>query len=36
MITKHQRRHYTAGAKIFIAAYALVLVTAIAGVVHYV
>lgn len=36
MITKHQRRRYTTGAKIFLAVYALALVAAIAGVVHYV
>lgn len=36
MITKHQRRRYTTGAKTFLAAYALALVAAIAGVVHYV
>lgn len=36
MITKHQRRRYTTGAKIFLAVYVFVLVVAIAGVVHYV
>lgn len=36
MITKHQRRSYTAGAKIFLAVYAMSLVAAIAGVVYYV
>lgn len=34
MITKHKRRRYTTGAKIFLAVYALALVAAIAGVVH--
>lgn len=36
MITKYQRHRYTTGAKIFLAVYALALVAAIAGVVHYV
>lgn len=36
MITKHQRRRYTTGAKIFLTVYMLALVAAIAGVVHYV
>lgn len=35
-MTRHQRRKYTTGAKIFLAVYALALVAAIAGVVHYV
>lgn len=35
-MTKYQRRNYTAGAKIFLVVYALALVTAIAGVLHYV
>ena len=35
-MTRHQRRKYTPGAKIFLAVYALALVAAIAGVVHYV
>ena len=35
-MTKYQRRRYTAGAKIFLAVYALALVAAVAGVVHYV
>lgn len=35
-MTKHQRRRYTTGAKIFLAVYALALVAAITGVVHYV
>ena len=35
-MTKYQRRRYTTGAKIFLAVYVLVLVAAIAGVVHYV
>lgn len=33
---KHQRRRYTTGAKIFLAVYTLALVSAIAGVIHYV
>lgn len=36
MITKHQRRRYTTGAKIFLAVYLMALVAAIAGVLHYV
>lgn len=36
MTTKQQRRRYTVGAKIFLAVYALALVAAIAGVLHYV
>lgn len=36
MITKHQRRRYTTGAKIFLSVYVMALVVAIAGVVHYV
>lgn len=35
-MTRHQRRRYTTGAKIFLAVYALAMVAAIAGVVHYV
>nr|DAE34198.1 MAG TPA: hypothetical protein [Caudoviricetes sp.] len=35
-MTKHQRRRYTTGTKIFLAVYVLALVVAIAGVVHYV
>lgn len=35
-VNKHQRRRYTTGAKIFLAVYALALIAAIAGVVHYV
>lgn len=35
-MTRHQRRRYTTGAKIFLAVYVLSLVAAIAGVVHYV
>ena len=35
-MTRHQRRRYTTGAKIFLAVYVLALVVAIAGVVHYV
>lgn len=35
-MNNHQRRHYTTGAKIFLAVYVLALVGAIAGVVHYV
>lgn len=35
-MTRHQRRRYTTGAKIFLAVYMLALVAAIAGVVHYV
>lgn len=35
-MTRHQRRQYTTGAKIFLAVYVLALVAAIAGVVHYV
>lgn len=35
-MNNHQRRKYTTGAKIFLAVYALALVAAIAGVVHYV
>lgn len=35
-MTRHQRRKYTTGAKIFLAFYVLALVAAIAGVVHYV
>ena len=35
-MTRHQRRKYTTGAKIFLAVYVLALVAAIAGVVHYV
>ncbi|AXC43045.1 membrane protein [Salmonella phage Skate] len=35
-MTRHQRRRYTIGAKIFLAVYTLALVAAIAGVVHYV
>ena len=35
-MTRHQRRRYTTGAKIFLAVYMLPLVAAIAGVVHYV
>lgn len=33
---RHQRHRYTNGAKIFLAVYAIALVAAIAGVVHYV
>lgn len=36
LMTRHQRRRYTTGAKIFLAVYMLALVAAIAGVVHYV
>lgn len=36
MITKYQLRRYTTGAKIFLSVYALALVAAIAGVLHYV
>ena len=35
-MTRHQRRRYTTGAKIFLAVYVLALVAAIAGVLHYV
>lgn len=35
-MTRHQRRRYTTGAKIFLAVYVMALVAAIAGVVHYV
>lgn len=35
-MTRHQQRRYTVGAKIFLAVYALALVAAIAGVLHYV
>ena len=35
-MTRHQRRRYTTGAKIFLAVYVLSLVAAIEGVVHYV
>lgn len=35
-MTRHQRRKYTTGAKIFLAVYVLALVAAIAGVLHYV
>lgn len=35
-MTRHQRRKYTTGAKTFLAVYALALVAAIAGVLHYV
>lgn len=35
-MTKYQRRRYNTGAKIFLSVYALALVAAIAGVVHYV
>lgn len=35
-MNNHQRRKYTPGAKIFLAVYALALVAAIAGVMHYV
>ncbi|ANW46792.1 hypothetical protein BOW75_gp91 [Salmonella phage IME207] len=35
-MNNHKRRRYTTGAKIFLAVYALALVAAIAGVVHYV
>ncbi|WRQ11863.1 hypothetical protein [Salmonella phage PJN025] len=35
-MTRHQRRRYTTGAKIFLAVYVFALVAAIAGVVHYV
>lgn len=35
-MTRHQRRRYTTGAKIFLAVYALALVVAIAGVLNYV
>lgn len=35
-MTRHQRRRYTTGAKIFLAVYVLALVAAIAGVAHYV
>lgn len=35
-MSRHQRRKYTTGAKIFIAVYILALVAAIVGVVHYV
>lgn len=35
-MTRHQRRRYTTGAKIFLAVYVLALVAAVAGVVHYV
>lgn len=35
-MTRHQRRRYTTGAKIFLAVYVVALVAAIAGVVHYV
>lgn len=35
-ISRHKRRKYTTGAKIFLTVYALALVAAIAGVAHYV
>lgn len=35
-MNNHKRRKYTTGAKIFLAVYALALMAAIAGVVHYV
>jgi hypothetical protein len=35
-MSRHQRRKYTTGAKIFLAVYVLALTAAIAGVVHYV
>jgi hypothetical protein len=35
-MNNHQRRRYTAGAKIFLAVYVLALMAAIAGVLHYV
>lgn len=35
-MTRHQRRRYTTGAKIFLAVYVLAPVAAVAGVVHYV
>lgn len=35
-MTNYNRRRYTTGAKIFLAVYALALVAAVAGVVHYV
>ena len=35
-MNNYKRRKYTAGAKIFLVVYALALVAAVAGVVHYV
>nr|DAE42990.1 MAG TPA: hypothetical protein [Caudoviricetes sp.] len=35
-MNNHKRRRYTTDAKIFLAVYALALVAAIAGVLHYV
>lgn len=35
-VNNQKRRRYTTGAKIFLSVYALALVAAIAGVVHYV